>query len=488
MDDLSKHLADHQFAELFRDDLGWNQTSGTMAIQVDERELALESIAEKRGIHVFQCIADRGLLANRASLREAQGRIARTIQEHILIYSCDEPSQQTWQWTVRAPDGTRLERGEHHFFSSAPPRALLRRLRRLRISLKKDGDVTLVNSLYPARAPGDAAPELHPPSKSTRYAERSRELAMAMARGDAGAFHAFVLLHLPFVRSTSKRLSRSLRMEIEDTAQIAVIGLMSAIRRFDPQRGTCFSTYARFWVHQVCQRYAPAVGMHIRLPRHIIHTFFPIRRAIDTLRAAHGPGRANDELARLCALAPQFYSRWVDVDRALNVISLSDRYRWDPDETLELRGPEEDEPVPLALEKERNARVRAAMACLNRTDRTILEQRYGMNGKPLSNRQLGQSRRITEVAARCRVLRRAETASGHRGQVRRPHPGEGSKDAAVALGEQKKGSKTEETDLSRSKFVMSPIRVDNGSVERTYPRSGGLRSRNRPASDQRIID
>ena len=51
MDGIARHLADHRFSELFRDELGWDRTSGTFAIEVDgDRRLAFEAIAQKRGL------------------------------------------------------------------------------------------------------------------------------------------------------------------------------------------------------------------------------------------------------------------------------------------------------------------------------------------------------------------------------------------------------------------------------------------------------
>jgi hypothetical protein len=67
MDELSRHLADHRFVELFRDELGWDRTSGTLAVQVGERRLEFEGVAQKRGFQVLQCMADRRVLFRRAA-------------------------------------------------------------------------------------------------------------------------------------------------------------------------------------------------------------------------------------------------------------------------------------------------------------------------------------------------------------------------------------------------------------------------------------
>jgi len=399
IDVLSQHLADHQFAELFRDELGWDRTSGTVAVQVGERRLEFEGVAQKRGFQVLQCIADRRVLFNRGLLRQAQRQIAKAIHEHILIYSCDKPPKQVWQWAVRTPDGRRLQHREHPFFSGSPPAPLLDRLRGLRFSLNEEADVTFVDALRRVRTALDAPPDLNLFTRRPWYAERSDELAVAMARGDPGAFNAFILLHRPLARHISKRLQRTFRMDADDAEQIGVIGLIGAARRFDPERGTQFSTYATHWVRQACQRYGPDAALFIRLPAHIVESFFPLRRRIERLASEYGPGRANDELARMCAEDGRFFRQWLAFNRALNVRSLSDRSEPEYFEARTLRAAI-DEPLQVELDKELLRRVRAAMACLNERARRVLRLRYGIDGAPGTLEEIGQVEGITRERVR----------------------------------------------------------------------------------------
>jgi hypothetical protein len=180
MDGLSKLLADHRFTELFCDELGWDRSSGTMTVNVDDHRLNFVAIAQKRGFQVLHCTGNRRLLLNHGLLRRAQAQIARTIHEHILIYSCSNPPKQVWQWAARTPDGRRLRHREHPFFSSSPPDSLQKRLTGLGFSLDEESDVTFVDALHRVRAALDVSPELNLFAKRPWYAERSDELAVAM--------------------------------------------------------------------------------------------------------------------------------------------------------------------------------------------------------------------------------------------------------------------------------------------------------------------
>ncbi len=407
MDGLSRHLADHRFAELFRDELGWDRTSGKIAIKVDERQLAFEGVAQKRGFQVLQCIADRRVLFNRGLLRRAQRQIARAVHEHILIYWCNKPPKQVWQWAVRMPDGRHLRHREHAFFSASPPESLLDRLRGLSFSLHEEADVTFVDALHRVRAALDFSPDLNLFARRPRYAERSDELAVAMARGDKDAFHAFIILHRPLARHISKGLQRAYGMDADDAEQIGVIGLINAARRFDPERGTQFSTYATHWIRQACRRYGPDAALSIRLPAHVRESFFPLDRRLDKLASQYGPGHANDELARLSMADARFFHQWLAFERALNVRSLSDRAQPEYREARTLRADVEDEPLQRELTRERRDRIRAAIACLNQRDRRFLRLRYGMEGQPRTLEEIGHVEGVTRERVR-QILIRAE--------------------------------------------------------------------------------
>jgi RNA polymerase primary sigma factor len=407
MGGLPRLLADHRFADLFREELGWDRASGTMSIRVDERRLTFEAVAQKRGFQVLHCIADRRVLFNRGLLRRTQGQVARAVHEHILIYSCTAPSQQVWQWVVRMPDGRRLRHREHSFFSSSPPAPFVDRLNSLRFSLDEESDVTFADALHRVRAALDMAPELNLFAKRPGYAERSDELAVALIKGDADAFHQFILLHRPLARQIAKRLQRLYGMDADDAEQIGVIGLIKAARGFDPERGAQFSTYAAPVVRQICQRLGPDAALFIRLPFNIVSSFFPIRRYLEELRTAFGPGRANDELARLCIEDPRFFQRWLGFQRVLNVRSLSDRREPEYFEARTVKAPVDDDPLHKELHRERVEGIRAAMECLDLRDRRVLRLRYGMEGDPQTLKEIGQTEGITGERVR-QILTRAE--------------------------------------------------------------------------------
>jgi RNA polymerase sigma factor FliA len=69
-------------------------------------------------------------------------------------------------------------------------------------------------------------------------------------RGDAPAENALVEKYLPLVRSTLGRLAMTLpeHVDQDDLNSAGLLGLLHALRNFDPASGTSFETYARLRV------------------------------------------------------------------------------------------------------------------------------------------------------------------------------------------------------------------------------------------------
>lgn len=89
--------------------------------------------------------------------------------------------------------------------------------------------------------------------------EQEHELALKIRNErDPEAFNLFLMsnmrLALACVRDVMRRMGGNTILEFMDLAQEAVLGLMTAVERFDPTRGTRFSTYGLYWIYQRVKR------------------------------------------------------------------------------------------------------------------------------------------------------------------------------------------------------------------------------------------
>src|SRR5215208_7130664 len=94
------------------------------------------------------------------------------------------------------------------------------------------------------------------------------DLSKRAKKGDDAARNRLIEKNLRLVVSIAKK-SRGRGLSFEDLIQEGNIGLITAVGKFDSDRGFRFSTYATWWIRQTIQRAVADKGRTIRIPVHI---------------------------------------------------------------------------------------------------------------------------------------------------------------------------------------------------------------------------
>ena len=115
-----------------------------------------------------------------------------------------------------------------------------------------------------ARGQPYAEPDAGP--DSARAPTRARCFAATRRPRDAAVREQLIERFLPLARSIALRFS-SRRDTLEDLLQVATIGLINAVDRFDPARGVAFSTYAVPTISGEIKRYFRDRTWSVRPPR-----------------------------------------------------------------------------------------------------------------------------------------------------------------------------------------------------------------------------
>lgn len=123
----------------------------------------------------------------------------------------------------------------------------------------------------------------------------STELVSRARAGDRQARERIVRDLMPLAERVGRRFARD-QHAAEDLAQVAGIGLLKAIDRFDAGHQALFSTYAHALMTGEVRRHIRDTRM-VRIPRSIYEQVPAFQRAMARLRADLGRDPSRDELA-----------------------------------------------------------------------------------------------------------------------------------------------------------------------------------------------
>ncbi|MBI5511256.1 MAG: RNA polymerase factor sigma-32 [Deltaproteobacteria bacterium] len=245
----------------------------------------------------------------------------------------------------------------------------------------------------------------------SRYPLLSREQETALAlryqhHGDIDAARRLVVANLRFVMKVAHEF-RGYNLPLADLVQEGNIGLLLAVRKFDPTRGFRFISYAVWWVRAQIYAYVTRSWSLVNLGTGRVRRklFFKLRaaRAVADREARAGGLTAVQLLAKRFAVSA---ASIVDMENQLSArdSSLDAQIGEDAGETQldRLRSPDASQEERLAAVEERlqvRGAVSGAMGALNDKERYIVVHRL-MTEEPETLQGIGSWLQISRERAR----------------------------------------------------------------------------------------
>jgi len=254
----------------------------------------------------------------------------------------------------------------------------------------------------------DGGVPAYPPSgeRALRAQEDRRLLVRYHREGDAEAREQLVERFLPLARQLARRYQRG-GEQLDDLVQVASLGLLKAIDRFDPARETAFSSFAVPTILGEIKRHFRDKGWAVRVPRDLQELSVKVDRVADDMGRELGRAPTPTELAQRTGTSLEQVLEAREASGAYRAVSL-DRSRTDDDEDGESYADAvgaEDEGYRLA---EAAATVDRLMRVLTDREREVLRLRFEEDltqseiGTRVGVSQMHVSRLIRQSIARLR--------------------------------------------------------------------------------------
>ena len=247
--------------------------------------------------------------------------------------------------------------------------------------------------------------------------EQQQEYMLAKSwreRGDVDSAHQLVTSHLRLVAKIAMGY-RGYGLPVSELISEGNVGMMQAVKRFDPERGFRLATYAMWWIRAAIQEYILHSWSLVKMGTTAAQKklFFNLRKLKGQMQAIEEGDLAPEQVQKIAQTLDVPEDDVVQMNRRLAAPdhSLNAPLRVDGDGEWQdwLVDESDDQETTLAESEElrkRRALLTAAMQTLNERERHILQERR-LRDDPTTLEDLSQEYGISRERVRQIAIRNA---------------------------------------------------------------------------------
>lgn len=205
-------------------------------------------------------------------------------------------------------------------------------------------------------------------------------IARRIRQGDESARHRMIESNLRLVVKIARRyINRGL--PLLDLIEEGNLGLIHAVKKFDPERGFRFSTYATWWIRQTIERGIMNQARTVRLPIHIVKDINSVLRASRFLRSEQELEPTASEIAQHMQRDVMEVERLLALHHRVTIGSTGSSGAEDERGPLELLADKKDaEPAQCAQKQHVHEILDCWLAELSEKQCAVIERRFGLHG------------------------------------------------------------------------------------------------------------
>lgn len=225
-------------------------------------------------------------------------------------------------------------------------------------------------------------------------------LGKRIRKGDRSAREQMIRANLRLVVKIAHDYA-GLGLPLLDLISEGNIGLMKGVERFDPNRGTKFSTYGAWWIKQAVRRALANQSKTIRLPVHLVDKLARMRRIAMQLSDELGREPTDEELAKEIGITAERVAQLRRI--SMRPASLNAMVGDEADAELGDLIADETAVMPGRELESRNLikELRGVLHVLDARERAILSLRFPLSDEtPPTLEQIGRKFKVTRERIR----------------------------------------------------------------------------------------